>query len=112
MTIDEIAARALLTQFNQSQVYHDDVPEQGTYPMICYTNISETPALHADNSVYAKSYVIRVIIVTFGNAGISELKEKVYSAMTGAGFMWQNTNKARDGKEYYTSMDFSKGELL
>ena len=112
ITVDEIAARALLTEFEQRQVYHDDVPEDGTYPMVCYTDISETPVLHADNELYAYEHIIRVTIVTYGNAGINELKKKVYRCMVDAGFMWQNTGKARDGKEYYTSLDFSRGEKI
>ena len=112
MTIDERTANALLTQFNQSQIYHDNAPEQGDYPLVTYTDISETPALHADNKLYAKSYVIRVTIATNGNAGINELKEKVYTCMTEAGFMWEDTNKIRDNNIYYTAMDFSYGELV
>lgn len=105
--IDELCANALLTQFDSTIIYHDDVPEHGSYPMICYTDISESPVLHADNKLYAKEHIIRITIVTFGNAGINELKQRVYECMTDAGFMWQNTGKTRDGKEYYTSLDFS-----
>ena len=111
MTIDEKAANALLTKFDMGRVYHDNVPENGSYPMVCYSDISETPALHADNKLYGKEHVIRVTIVTGGNAGINELKDKVFSAMTSAGFMWQSSNKVRDNHEYYTSMDFSIGEV-
>jgi hypothetical protein len=48
-----------------------------------------------------------VTIVTNGNATINSLKSQVETAMTAAGFMWQNTNKVNDGVEYYTSLDFS-----
>jgi hypothetical protein len=109
MTVDEKVATALQTEFEQGQIYHDNVPENGTYPMICYTDLSETPALHADNKLYARSHVIRVTVVTLGNHDINDLKEKVERCMVDAGFMWQNTNKTRDGKEYYTSLDFEIG---
>lgn len=107
MTVDEKVATALQTEFEQGQIYHDNVPENGTYPMICYTDLSETPALHADNKLYARSHVIRVTIVTLGNHDINELKKKVESCMSD--FNWQSTNKTRDGKEYYTSLDFEIG---
>ena len=109
MTVDEMAANALLTEFTQNQIYHDDVPENGTYPMICYTDLSESPALHADNKLYARSHIIRVTVVTLGNHDINTLKAKVERCMVNAGFNWQNTGKARDGKEYYTSLDFEIG---
>lgn len=111
MNVDEKAASALLTQFDKSVVFHDSIPENGCYPVICYTDLTESPALHADNRLYARQHVIRVTIVTAGNAGINELKKKVESCMIAAGFMWENTNKTKDGNEYYTSLDFSIGVL-
>ena len=107
--VDVMTAQALLTKFGEKQIYHDDLPENGSYPMIQYTDLTETPVLHADNKLYSYEHVIRVTIVTYGNSGINELKQKVYDCMVDAGFMWQNTNKVRDGKEYYTAMDFSVG---
>ena len=107
--VDTLVANALLTEFNQNQIYHDDLPEQAVYPMIQYTDLTEAPVLHADNKLYSYQHIIRVTIVTYGNADINELKGKVYRCMVDAGFMWQNTNKVRDGKEYYTAMDFSIG---
>ena len=109
MTVDEKVATALQTEFDKSVIFHDNLPENGTYPMVCYTDLSETPALHADNKLYARSHVIRVTIVTLGNHDINTLKEKVERCMVDAGFMWQTTNKTRDGKEYYTSLDFEIG---
>ena len=105
--VDIIAANALATEFNTDIVYHDDAPEHGTYPIISYTDLQENPALHADNKLYGHEHIIRVTIITHGNAGINELKTRVFNCMTEAGFMWQTTNKTRDGKEYYTTMDFS-----
>lgn len=109
MTVDEKVAQALLEEFQESQIYHDDIPEDGSYPMICYTDLTEQPVLHADNALYGREHVIRVTVVTFGNSEINELKTKVERTMTRAGFMWQDTNKTRDGKEYYTALDFSIG---
>lgn len=109
--IDEKVAAALLQVFDKSQVFHDEVPENGSYPMVCYTDLSETPVLHADNKLYGYEHIVRVTVVTYGNAGINELKEKVFEKMTATGFVWQNSNKARVGKEYYTTLDFSIGVL-
>lgn len=110
MNNDEIVAQALLTEFTEAQIYHDSVPENGQYPMICYTDLTETPALHADNQLYARRFVTRVTIVTYGNAGINALKTKVERAMTTAGFMWEMTNKTRNDREYYTALDFTRGQ--
>ena len=107
--VDKLVANALLTEFNQNQIYHDNLPEQAVYPMIQYTDLTEAPVLHADNKLYAYQHIIRVTVVTYGNADINELKCKVYRCMVDAGFVWQNTNKVRDGKEYYTAMDFAIG---
>ena len=109
MTVDEMVANALLTEFSQAQIYHDNVPENGTYPMICYTDLSESPALHADNKLYARSHVMRVTAITLGNHGINEIKQKIERCMVNAGFVWQSTDKVRDGKEYYTALDFEIG---
>ena len=109
--IDILVANALQTEFDRSIIFHDNLPENGVYPMLSYTDLTESPALHADNRLYGIQHVIRVTIVTSGNAGINLLKEKVMRAMVGAGFMWENTNKIRDDREYYVSMDFSVGSL-
>ena len=108
-TVDEKAAEALQTKFNTDQIYHDNLPEHGTYPMVCYSDIGENPVLHADNALYGYEHLIRVTIVTDGNHGINDLKNDVYDCMVSAGFIWQTTNKTRDGHEYYTAMDFSIG---
>lgn len=109
--VDKLAANALLTEFEENQIFHDDLPEDGNYPMVQYTDLTEVPVLHADNALFAYQHIIRVTIVSYGNTGINALKNKVFRCMTNAGFMWQNTNKVRDDKEYYTAMDFSIGVL-
>ena len=112
MNIDEEVAQALLSQFSEEQIYHDNAPENNTYPLIVYTDLTETPALHSDNALYARSHVIRITIITYGNAGINELKNKVESCLIPAGFMWQRTSKVKDNNEYYTALDFSKGKVI
>lgn len=107
MNVDEKAASALLTEFDACSIYHDNLPENNTFPAIMYTDVTESPVLHCDNRLYGYEHIIRVTVVTNGNAGINDLKDKVYNCMTDAGFMWQNTNKTREHNEYYTSMDFS-----
>lgn len=109
--VDKLAANALLTKFSQNQIFHDNLPEQAVYPMIQYTDLTEAPVLHTDNKLYAYQKILRVTIVTYGNNDINALKENVFDCMTNAGFMWENTNKVREGKEYYTAMDFSIGVL-
>lgn len=112
VNVDELCATALQTKFNTSQIYHDALPDGGVYPMVMYTDISESPALHADNKLYAKEHIIRVTLVTSGNSTINALKEDIYDCMTEAGFMWMSTNKTRDKSEYYTSLDFSIDNLV
>ena len=109
--VDEKVANALLTKFEQGQIYHDDLPENGNYPMIQYTDLTVTPSLHADNALYGYEHTIRVTIVTHGSFGVNALINNVFDCMTEAGFVWQNTSKAKDGKELYTAMDFSIGVL-
>lgn len=105
--VDEKAAAALASVFGKERVFHDDLPENGCYPCVQYTDLSESAVQHADNRLYGYEHIIRVTVVTKGNADINELKDRVFHAMTDAGFMWQNTTKLRDGKEYYVSMDYS-----
>lgn len=109
--VDVKAANALLTKFNKEQIYHDFLPENGTYPMIMYHDLTESPVLHTDDALYGYEHVIRVTIITDSNSGINELKSDVFDCMTEAGFMWQSTNKVYDDGEFYTAMDFSVGVL-
>lgn len=109
--IDVKVANALMTKFEQNQIFHDDLPEDDNFPKIVYTDLSENPILHCDNKLYGYEHIIRVTVVTYGNAGINDLKNQVFECMENAGFSWQSTNKVRDGKEYYTAMDFSVGVL-
>lgn len=109
VNVDVLAANALKTIFPENKIFHDAIPENGSYPMVMYTDISEYPAMHADGKLYAKEHVIRVTLCTNGNAGINEYKESIYNAMVDAGFMWMNTAKTREKNEYYTSLDFSYG---
>lgn len=95
----------------KESVFHDDIPENNEYPFIVYTVVNESPALHADNKLYASEAVVRVTIVNNTAVGRQALKDAVYEAMQGD-FMWQMTNTVKDGVEYYTSMDFSKGVRL
>ena len=111
VNVDVLCANALQTVFSSNQIFHDMLPENGSYPMVCYKDLTETPILHASNKLYSREHVIRVVIVTNGNATINALKKQVEDAMTAAGFMWENTNKVRDGVEYYTNMDFSIDNL-
>lgn len=111
VNIDVLTANALQTKFNSEQIYHDTLPEHGNYPMVVYSDLTETPALHADNVLYAREHIIRVTLVTYGNHEINTYKKDIYDAMVNAGFMWQNTAKARDNNEYYTTQDFSIGNL-
>jgi hypothetical protein len=109
VNVDILCANALQSKFNINQIFHDNLPESGKYPMVVYTDVSESPALHADNKLYAKEHIIRVTLVTNGNTTINALKQDIEDCMTSAGFMWMNTAKVRDKNEYYTSLDFSFG---
>ena len=115
--IDAIAAQALahnealtsLLANGVNSIYHEDAPENGQYPLIQYQDVSTSPVLHADNKLNALEKVIRVTIINNTNIGKHALKEAVYNAMVDAGFMWEMTTNTRDGKEIYTSLDFSYG---
>lgn len=118
--IDVLAAKALteyepltsLLANGAESVYHDDAPENGEYPILQYTAISETPAMHADNRAVALQKVIRVTVINSTNAGRHAFKEAIMKAMTDAGFMWQSTNTARSDREFYLVMDFSYSCLI
>ena len=112
VNVDVLCANALQTKFNTNQIYHDNLPDSGIYPMVVYSDISETPALHADNKLWAKEHIIRVTLVTSGNSTINALKQDIEDCMTEAGFMWQSTNKTHDKNEFYTALDFSYGYLV
>ena len=112
VNVDVLAANALQMKFDKCSIYHDNLPENNVFPCVMYTDVTESPVLHADNQLYGYEHIIRVTIVTNGNSGINELKDDVYDCMTAAGFMWQNTNKVRENNEYYTSMDFSIGRRM
>lgn len=120
INVDEIAAQALANYEplvsklanKRCSIYHDNAPENGEYPIVQYTDISETPILHADNEAIAFQKIIRVTIINNTPVGRHELKESVIEAMKAAGFMWQATDTIRDMREYYTVIDFSYGGLI
>lgn len=120
INIDVLAAKALteyeplttLLANGSDSVYHDDAPENGEYPILQYTAISETPAMHADNRAVALQKVIRVTVINSTNAGRHAFKEAIMKAMTDAGFMWQSTNTARSDSEFYLVMDFSYATVI
>ena len=90
----------------EAGIYHDTAPDVGEYPFISYYTISVTPSLHADNALAAYQQVYRVTIASDKRQGEQELANAVYDALTGAGFMWQQTVETNDGKEYYITLDF------
>ena len=118
--VDEIAAQALANNIalttmlanGADSIYHDNAPEDGEYPLIQYSMMTEVPAFHCDNKLKAVDNVVRVTIINNTNVGRYSLKNAVYNAMIDNGFMWVNTNTIRDGREYYTAMDFRLGTLV
>ena len=120
VNIDEIAAQALMNSETLTSmlangadsVYHDNAPEDGEYPIVQYTDVTEVPVLHADNNVVAFQKIIRVTIINNTPVNRSVLKEKVINAMVSAGFSWQSANTVKSDREYYTAIDFSYGALF
>lgn len=90
-----------------ASIYHDFLPEDNRYPAIQYMDITETPVLHADNAVKGVSKTVRVNIVDNTQTRRNSLKQAIITAMSSAGFMWQMTTTTRNGREYYTSIDFN-----
>ena len=93
-------------------VYHDNAPEDGSYPLIQYSTLSDRPVLHADNKTRGYEAVFRITLINNTPVGREVFKAQVIEIMENAGFMWQNTATTRDKNEYYTSIDFSVGEEL
>ena len=120
VNVDEIAAQALanserltnLLYNKKCSIYHDNAPEDGNYPIVQYTDVAENPVSHADNNPVGVQKVIRVTVINNTPVGRQELKDAVIEAMRNAGFMWQLTDTVRDGREYYTIIDFSYGFLM
>lgn len=120
VNVDEIAAQALMNSERllnllankKCSIYHDDAPENGEYPIIQYSDLTESPVLHADNKTYAFQKTIRVTVINNTNVGRSELKEAVMDAMKSAGFAWRMTTNIKSDHEYYTAIDFSYGALF
>lgn len=120
VNVDELVANALTSSdrltsllYNKKcSIYHDNAPDNGYYPTIQYTDISESPVLHADDKAIAFQKTVRVTIINNTPVNRHELKEAVMEAMTNAGFMWQGTDVLRYGREYYVVLDFSYGSLM
>lgn len=90
-----------------ASIYHDYLPEDNLYPAIQYMDITEAPSLHADNAVYGVSKTVRVNIVDNTQTRRHTLKQAIVTALSSAGFTWQMTTTTRNGREYYTSIDFN-----
>lgn len=120
INVEELAAQALsnyeplinMLYNKKCSIYHDNAPEDGNYPLLQYTDLSENPVLHADDKAIAFEKVIRVTIIMGSPVNRHELKEAVMKAMVDAGFMWQMTDTLRVGREYYVILDFSYGSLM
>lgn len=114
LNVDELAAQALtgsdavtaLLADGPASVFHDYLPENNRYPAIQYADITESPVLHADNAVLGVSKTIRVTVVDNTQTRRHAIKNAVLTAMKDAGFLWQMTTNTRNGREYYTSIDF------
>lgn len=109
--VNKNVADALLEHFPKCQIFHDDLQE-GKYPAVVYSTLTEIPHMHADNQLYAWEKVIRITLVTNTLVGTEEMKWQIYDSMTQREFMWENTNTTKDGNEYYIAMDFSIGGLF
>ena len=95
----------------KDSVYHDQSKDAGTYPVIVYTMINDSPHQHVDNVCNAHFSSLRVWIET-NNGAVNELSELVYKAMIDAGFMWQQNNDGTEDNYFYRAMDFTYAELL
>ena len=112
--IDAVAAQALVGSAEltamlangSASVFHDDAPEDGSYPMVMYTAVSENPIFHADNEIGALQKTIRVVIISDTNSNRDALKKAVMRAMKNAGFLWIQTNTGRENREFLTALDF------
>lgn len=93
-------------------VFHDNAPEDGTYPLVQYTTLSERPALQADNRTKGYESIFRITLINNTPVGREAFKSELIELMENAGFMWQNTATTRDKNEYYTTLDFSIGEEI
>ena len=113
-TAEALAGSEALTSMladGAGSIYHDDAPDDGVYPILVYTTISEVPAMNADNGLYAWQKVVRVTVIDNTQTRRHAFKEAIYKAMKQAGFAWQMTNTMKNINEYYLIMDFLYAEL-
>ena len=64
------------------------IPDGGTYPALTYSEISNVPALNADNAEEISRSTIQISVLTDG-ASTSAIAERVNVLMLGLGFMRQ-----------------------
>lgn len=94
------------------RIKHNGAPDGGIYPSIYYGEISNVPALHADNQeIRARSTIQVTVLSKTGDYGI--LPEAVEKVMLSLGFMrvsYNNLTDFRDGKLiYFKAMRFIIG---
>lgn len=114
MTVEERVYNALtgsealvsLLADGVNSIYNTRSDDAGTYPVVVFTLVSASPVLHADNTMLAFDTVYRISALT-DNGSTKQLRKAIYDAMTGAGFMWEDTNKVWDADVCVLSMDFT-----
>ena len=77
-------------------IFADKNPDGGTYPAITYSEISNVPALSADNTEDISRVTIQVSVMT-DSGSTSAIAERVNVIMLGLGFCRQFAGDIVDG---------------
>lgn len=91
-----LSGDATLVAMLTGGIYADACPDAGTYPVLVYSEISNIPALHADDAEKASKSTIQIGILTNGSS-TSAIAARVDTLMLGLGFMRQFAGDLQDG---------------
>lgn len=85
--------------------YYEDA--DGQYPFVVYKEISDVPALHADNIEVAARVTYQISIVT-DNDDYAAIETIVKQIMTVMGFLLVDSEELHDGDDYTRVLRFCR----
>lgn len=85
--------------------YYEDA--DGQYPFVVYKEISDVPALHADNIEVAARVTYQISIVT-DNDDYAAIETIVKQIMTVMGFLRVDSEELHDGDDYTRVLRFCR----
>lgn len=102
---EALSGDAVLANLVQSRIYADKCPAGGQYPIVVYTEISNVPAMYADDAETDSLITIQISVLV-NSGSTTEIAKQVNKIMIGIGYIRQFSGDLMDGEIKIKSMRF------